>query len=232
MIPLARSRRADHDLHRSGSTVALGAQGAGHVDARARLGAVAHRRPRRGRHEVHRARRLPLQERRPERRAAPRLLRHRRRRPHALRSFPAASRCATRFRSSSRTQTIDYLRGIAEQQPGAVVVFGDDGEKFGTWPDTKKHVYDDGWLRQFFDALLGQPRLAARSPRWPKRSRTCRPLGKVYLPDGSYREMTEWALPVESAARIRPRRARAGARSAAGRGSSGSSGAASGGTSR
>ena len=23
------------------------------------------------------------------------------------------------------------------------------------------------------------------------------PLGKVYLPDGSYREMTEWALPVE-----------------------------------
>ena len=49
--------------------------------------------------------------------------------------------------------TIDYLRGIAEQQPGAVVVFGDDGEKFGVWPETKKHVYEHGWLRQFFDAL-------------------------------------------------------------------------------
>ena len=23
------------------------------------------------------------------------------------------------------------------------------------------------------------------------------PLGKIYLPDGSYREMTEWALPTE-----------------------------------
>ena len=31
--------------------------------------------------------------------------------------------------------------------------FGDDGEKFGTWPDTKEHVYDRGWLRAFFDAL-------------------------------------------------------------------------------
>ena len=39
------------------------------------------------------------------------------------------------------------------EQPNAVVVFGDDGEKFGTWPETKKHVYDDGWLVRFFDAL-------------------------------------------------------------------------------
>ena len=33
------------------------------------------------------------------------------------------------------------------------MVFGDDGEKFGTWPGTKEHVYDHGWLPQFFDAL-------------------------------------------------------------------------------
>ena len=45
-------------------------------------------------------------------------------------------------------------RMLAEQHPGAVVVFGDDGEKFGTWPETHKHVYDDGWLRRFFDALV------------------------------------------------------------------------------
>ncbi|MEX2025715.1 MAG: alpha-amylase, partial [Pirellulaceae bacterium] len=51
-------------------------------------------------------------------------------------------------------KSIDYLRGIADRMPDAVVVFGDDGEKFGSWPDTKKHVYDDGWLRRFFDALL------------------------------------------------------------------------------
>jgi alpha-amylase len=92
-------------------------------------------------------------------------------------------------------QSIDYLRGIAERWPNAVVVFGDDGEKFGTWPETKKHVYDNGWLRQFFDALranrewLQVTTLAEATANLP-------PEGKIYLPDCSYREMTEWALPV------------------------------------
>jgi len=91
--------------------------------------------------------------------------------------------------------TIDYLRGIAARRAGAVVVFGDDGEKFGVWPETKQHVYDNGWLRQFFDALtanrdwLHVTTLAEATDRVP-------PEGKVYLPDCSYREMTEWALPV------------------------------------
>jgi hypothetical protein len=91
--------------------------------------------------------------------------------------------------------SIDYLRGIADKHPNAVVVFGDDGEKFGTWPDTKKHVYDNGWLRQFFDALMA-------NRDWLKTTTLAEaidhvpPLGKIYLPDGSYREMTEWALPV------------------------------------
>ena len=32
----------------------------------------------------------------------------------------------------SPDETINYLRNIANQHPGAVVIFGDDGEKFGT----------------------------------------------------------------------------------------------------
>ncbi len=51
---------------------------------------------------------------------------------------------------------------MAEEHPGAVVVFGDDGEKFGTWPETKKHVYDDGWLARFFDALVAEPATGSR----------------------------------------------------------------------
>ena len=57
-------------------------------------------------------------------------------------------------------ETIDYLRGVAESHPGSVVVFGDDGEKFGTWPGTKEHVYDRGWLVQFFRRPAGEQRLA------------------------------------------------------------------------
>lgn len=92
-------------------------------------------------------------------------------------------------------QTIDYLRGIAERFPNSVLVFGDDGEKFGTWPDTKKHVYDNGWLRQFFDALLAN-RDWLQLGTLAEAIENVPPVGKIYLPDGSYREMTEWALPV------------------------------------
>ena len=92
-------------------------------------------------------------------------------------------------------RTIDYLRGIADRTADAVIVFGDDGEKFGTWPDTRKHVYDDGWLRSFFDALLAN-RQWLKLTTLAEASENLPPAGKVYLPDGSYREMTEWALPV------------------------------------
>ena len=91
-------------------------------------------------------------------------------------------------------ETIDYLRGVAEQHPGAVVVFGDDGEKFGTWPGTKEHVYDRGWLAQFFEALQANSDwLKVTTPA--EAIESVPPLGKLYIPEGSYREMTEWSLP-------------------------------------
>lgn len=92
-------------------------------------------------------------------------------------------------------QTIDYLRGIAERWPDAVIVFGDDGEKFGSWPETKKHVYEHGWLRQFFDALQAN-REWLHVTTLGEAVANVPPAGKIYLPDCSYREMTEWALPV------------------------------------
>jgi len=93
-------------------------------------------------------------------------------------------------------ETIDYLRGLAERRPGAVAVFGDDGEKFGTWPDTKVHVYDNGWLRRFFEALVENQDWVHTATLADAIDNTP-PVGKIYLPDGSYREMTEWALPVD-----------------------------------
>ncbi|MEZ6087375.1 MAG: alpha-amylase/4-alpha-glucanotransferase domain-containing protein [Pirellulaceae bacterium] len=93
-------------------------------------------------------------------------------------------------------QTVfEYLRKEAERQPGRLFVFGDDGEKFGSWPDTKRRVYDEGWLRQFFELLV-------RNNDWLQTSTLgdaiqSRPsAGKIYLPDCSYREMMQWSLPV------------------------------------
>ena len=110
--------------------------------------------------------------------------------------YPGSERLRYLIPFGAAHETIDYLRGIADRHPNAVVVFGDDGEKLGTWPETKKHVYEDGWLRQFFDLLsenqewLHTTTLADAYDKVPA-------VGKIYIPDGSYREMTEWALPVE-----------------------------------
>lgn len=113
--------------------------------------------------------------------------------------FPGSERLRYLIPFGPPEQTIEHLAGIAEQHPNAVVVFGDDGEKFGTWPGTRKHVYEDGWLTRLFDALVANQSwinvttLAEAVDHVP-------PVGKVYLPDCSYREMTEWALPTEQLA--------------------------------
>jgi hypothetical protein len=113
---------------------------------------------------------------------------------HLLRVFPGSERLRYLLPFAPPNETIDFARGIAEQHPGAVLVFGDDGEKFGTWPDTKEHVYDRGWLRGFFDALAANQDWLITSTL-DEAAREQPPLGKIYLPDCSYREMTEWALP-------------------------------------
>jgi alpha-amylase len=110
--------------------------------------------------------------------------------------FPGSERLRYTIPFREPHETIDYLRPIAERQPGAVVVFGDDGEKFGVWPGTKEHVFDHGWLRRFLDALVeNRSWLSVVTPS--EALDQVPPLGKVYIPEGSYREMTEWALPTE-----------------------------------
>jgi alpha-amylase len=90
-------------------------------------------------------------------------------------------------------ETVAYLNEIAQQHDDPVVVFGDDGEKFGTWPETHKHVYEDGWLRRFLQALR-------ENSDWLKVTTPSETLdhvkakGLFYIPDASYREMTEWVL--------------------------------------
>ena len=112
-----------------------------------------------------------------------------------LRVFPGSERLRYTIPFADPSETIHYLRQVGERCPDAVVTFGDDGEKFGTWPGTREPVYAGGWLRRFFEALrqhgdwLIPCRLSDVIDQVP-------PVGKVYIPDGSYREMTEWSLPL------------------------------------
>ncbi len=114
-----------------------------------------------------------------------------------LKIFPGSERLRYTIPFRPAPESIDYCRKVAERSPGAVLTFGDDGEKFGTWPDTKMHVYDDGWLRSFFDALTENSQWL-HTVTLGEAIRRTPPAGKIYLPDCSYREMTEWSLPVEA----------------------------------
>jgi len=110
--------------------------------------------------------------------------------------FPGSERMRYLLPFAPPHDTIDYLRGIAESNPDSVVVFGDDGEKFGTWPNTKEHVYDRGWLAQFFEMLTANKDWLLTTTL-AEATESLAPIGKTYIPEGSYREMTEWAMPTQ-----------------------------------
>jgi 4-alpha-glucanotransferase len=115
---------------------------------------------------------------------------------HVLRVFPGSERLRYLLPFAPAQNTIDYCREVSSRAPDSVLLFGDDGEKFGTWPNTREHVYERGWLRHFFD-LLTENRGWLRTSTPAEIITETPPAGRVYLPDCSYREMTEWALPVE-----------------------------------
>jgi 4-alpha-glucanotransferase len=111
-----------------------------------------------------------------------------------LKVFPGSETLRYTMPFQEPHATYEFLRNLAERRPGAIVVGADDGEKFGSWPKTFDHVFTQGWLNHFCDMIVAnrdwiEPTTFARAVD------ATLPLGKVYLPDGSYREMTEWVLP-------------------------------------
>ena len=95
---------------------------------------------------------------------------------------------------------IDYLRRHATEAGDRVGVMGDDGEKFGAWPTTWEHCWGSGrWVERFFTALeANSDWLSTVTPSAWLAARA--PIGRVYLPTGSYAEMGEWSLPPDEGA--------------------------------
>jgi len=98
------------------------------------------------------------------------------------------------FRSPE--EVIEYFRKLSNENRHVVVMI-DDGEKFGLWPGTYKLVYNEGWLDKFLS-------LIEQNSDWLKLI-TCSeyidmysPKNRIYLPDTSYFEMTEWTLPTKT----------------------------------
>jgi hypothetical protein len=100
---------------------------------------------------------------------------------------------------SDVADVIGYLRDHATEAGDRVGTMGDDGEKFGGWPKTFEHCWGQaGWVEEFFTALEANADwLTTVTPSgWLDGHG---PVGRVYLPTGSYAEMGEWALPADEA---------------------------------
>jgi 4-alpha-glucanotransferase len=90
---------------------------------------------------------------------------------------------------------IAHLRANATEDGTRLGMMGDDGEKFGAWPTTFEHCWGNGrWMERFFEALeenadwLATVHPSAWLAEHP-------PIGRAYIPTGSYAEMGEWSLP-------------------------------------
>ena len=87
----------------------------------------------------------------------------------------------------------EYLKTV-EKEGGDLVVFGDDGEKFGLWPGTFDSVYKEKWLQSFFQYLT-ENQSWLKTVTFNEYIADHPPKGRIYLDCASYKEMGEWSLP-------------------------------------
>lgn len=89
---------------------------------------------------------------------------------------------------------IGYLKSHSTEAGDRIAVLGDDGEKFGVWPETYEHCWTNHWVDDFFKVIedncewVRTVKLGDYAVRYPA-------AGRIYLPCAAYDEMMEWSLP-------------------------------------
>ena len=110
----------------------------------------------------------------------------------ALDLFPISEQARYRLPFAPADETVAWMEELARQGQRAVIYF-DDIEKFGIWPETYNWVYERGWLAQFIEGVLASPLIRTQTYAEYYAANATR--GIVYLPTTSYIEMNEWSLP-------------------------------------
>jgi len=91
-------------------------------------------------------------------------------------------------------EAVSYLEKLARELPdNAGITYGDDGEKFGMWPETYEWVYEKGWLDEFLGRIEESSLITTTHPSEYKKI-VPHPRQRVYIPTSSYREMGVWNL--------------------------------------
>lgn len=116
---------------------------------------------------------------------------------YPLRIFPISQKLRYTIPFQDPQETLNYLREIASEAEDRLIVFADDGEKFGVWPGTHDLVFRRGWLENFFH-LIQENRSWINVLHFSEAINRLKPLGRVYLPTASYAEMMQWSLPSDA----------------------------------
>lgn len=117
--------------------------------------------------------------------------------------FPIAQDLRYAVPAADPEEVLALLEDRHDRNPETLAVIADDGEKFGLWPDSSERVYSPGnWLDKFFTLIedsdwLQTTTFADYLDEHPARRRAA-------IPPASYREMSEWSLPAETAQTVAP----------------------------
>ncbi len=121
---------------------------------------------------------------------------------HPLFLFPISKQLRYGIPFKMPEETLSVLRQAKDEKGFTGVTYADDGEKFGSWPDTYDWVYKEKWLEKFFSALSDNAdwlETVTFSEYIDRHS----PSGRIYLPMASYDEMMEWSLPTNAARKFK-----------------------------
>jgi hypothetical protein len=121
---------------------------------------------------------------------------------HPLFVFPISKALRYGIPFKMPDETLSVLRRAKDELGFQGMTYADDGEKFGSWPDTYDWVYKEKWLEKFFTELRDNTdwlETLTFSEYIDRHS----PSGRIYLPMASYDEMMEWSLPTNAALKFK-----------------------------
>jgi alpha-amylase len=113
-----------------------------------------------------------------------------------LKIFPISKYLRYSIPWHSVEDVMGYLKNCSSDDGDRIAVLGDDGEKFGVWPETYEHCWDNHWVDDFFKAIEDNPGWLS-TVRLGDYAVSHQPIGRIYLPCASYDEMLEWSLPAQ-----------------------------------
>ncbi|MDR3256976.1 MAG: DUF1926 domain-containing protein [Endomicrobium sp.] len=118
---------------------------------------------------------------------------------YSLNIFPISQKMRYLVPFADVENTIEYFKYLVKESPNSdpVVVMADDGEKFGMWPSTYKHVYENKWLERFLTSLEENSDIV-ETVNFSEVLKIKKSSGRVYLSCSSYFEMSQWALPTST----------------------------------